>query len=134
MARLVVPTDFSPFAREALRYALRLARRAGDEVHLLHVYAPQGPELYDATPGELDEAEVSGQLGPLLETALEREAAAVGAEGELALAWRRGPEVSPAIGIPQVPDTTEAVFASFTSYWNIVLNPRFPTGTGEPSG
>ncbi|HIL57860.1 MAG TPA: universal stress protein, partial [Rhodothermales bacterium] len=40
MRRLVVPTDFSPFAAEALRYASALAERSGAEVHVLHVVSP----------------------------------------------------------------------------------------------
>ncbi len=35
--RLLVPVDFSPFSKHALRMAVRLARLCGAEIHLLHV-------------------------------------------------------------------------------------------------
>ncbi len=35
--RIVVPVDFSPFSKRALRAALRLGRICGAEVHLVHV-------------------------------------------------------------------------------------------------
>ncbi len=40
MHRLLVPTDFSDFAQEALRMALTLGQRTGAEVHLLHIVSP----------------------------------------------------------------------------------------------
>jgi universal stress protein A len=38
--KILVPTDFSPASRAALKAACELARGAGAEVTLLHVYAP----------------------------------------------------------------------------------------------
>lgn len=49
MHRLVVPTDFSEFAQEALRYAVALRRQTGAEVHLLHVASPSETTV---NPGE----------------------------------------------------------------------------------
>ena len=45
--RILAPTDFSPHAAQAVRYACRLAERLGAELHLLHVLAeivPTGPD------------------------------------------------------------------------------------------
>lgn len=38
MKRILVPTDFSPYAQNALNYAIRLAQAIGGELHLLHTY------------------------------------------------------------------------------------------------
>ena len=53
MRRILVPTDFSDFAQEALRYAVALRRRTGAEVHLLHVVSPTppAPEALDFETG-----------------------------------------------------------------------------------
>jgi nucleotide-binding universal stress UspA family protein len=40
MERILVPTDFSPTAEKALRYALQIATKSGGEVFLFHVYTP----------------------------------------------------------------------------------------------
>jgi nucleotide-binding universal stress UspA family protein len=45
---ILVPTDFSPAARRALKYAQPLARRCGARLTLLHVVAP---EEYEADYG-----------------------------------------------------------------------------------
>ncbi len=37
LGRLLVPVDFSPFSKHALRMGLRLARLCAAQVHLLHV-------------------------------------------------------------------------------------------------
>ena len=45
--KILAPTDFSPHAAKALRYACRLAERLGSELHLLHVLTeivPAGPD------------------------------------------------------------------------------------------
>ena len=44
------------------------------------------------------------------------------------------PDVSLDIGIPLAPETTDAVFASFTSYWNIALKLRLLFGVAVPLG
>ena len=57
IARILAPTDFSPHAEGALRYACGLAERLGSTLHLLHVLpdvVPVGPEpmLAPALPPE----------------------------------------------------------------------------------
>src|SRR4051794_31262709 len=44
------------------------------------------------------------------------------------------PEVSKKIGMPRARDTTEAVFASFISNWNIPLKSFLPLGAPVPVG
>ena len=48
--------------------------------------------------------------------------------------WYLFPDVILDIGIPFAPETTEAVFASFTSYWNICLNALLFVGVAAPFG
>jgi nucleotide-binding universal stress UspA family protein len=43
--RILVPVDFSPRSRQALRFAVAVARRRGAEIELLHVLAP--PSRWD---------------------------------------------------------------------------------------
>ena len=43
--RILVPTDFSPFADEAVRYAHGLAERCGAELHVLHVTDDEAERL-----------------------------------------------------------------------------------------
>ncbi len=38
MKKILFPTDFSKIADNAFRYALRIAKQAGAEIHVLHVY------------------------------------------------------------------------------------------------
>lgn len=40
MKKIIVPTDFSNYARQALKAAAAIAIRAGAEIHLVHVYEP----------------------------------------------------------------------------------------------
>jgi len=45
--KILAPTDFSPHAATAVRYACGLAERLGSELHLLHVLSevvPAGPD------------------------------------------------------------------------------------------
>jgi universal stress protein A len=45
--KILAPTDFSPHAENAVRYACGLAERLGAELHLLHVLSeivPTGPD------------------------------------------------------------------------------------------
>jgi len=45
--KMLAPTDFSPHAETAVRYACGLAERLGSELHLLHVLSevvPAGPD------------------------------------------------------------------------------------------
>jgi universal stress protein A len=45
--KMLAPTDFSPHAATAVRYACSLAERLGSELHLLHVLSevvPAGPD------------------------------------------------------------------------------------------
>ena len=45
--KILAPTDFSPHAETAVRYACGLAERLGSELHLLHVLSdvvPAGPD------------------------------------------------------------------------------------------
>lgn len=45
--KILAPTDFSPHAAKAVRYACRLAERLDSELHLLHVLSevvPAGPD------------------------------------------------------------------------------------------
>ena len=55
---ILAPTDFSPHAETALRYACRLAERLGAKLHLLHVLSevvvPVGPDpsLVSSLPAE----------------------------------------------------------------------------------
>ncbi|MDB5197620.1 MAG: hypothetical protein JWP88_1991 [Flaviaesturariibacter sp.] len=54
MPVIVVPTDFSPIAENAARYAAQLAKQTGAELHLVHFYGlPMGglqqPPLMDGT-------------------------------------------------------------------------------------
>lgn len=47
LKRFLVPTDFSPTAERAFRYALELASRTGGTVVLYHLYAPVEPGYID---------------------------------------------------------------------------------------
>lgn len=71
MNRLVVPTDFSDFAQEALRFAVALRRRTGAEVHLLHVESPELPLSPEALvpPPSLPRAEITAALRQQAEVA-----------------------------------------------------------------
>jgi nucleotide-binding universal stress UspA family protein len=52
--RILVPTDFSDYSKEAIKYACELAQRFGAELHLFHVVQPlrthvsYGPPIPDA--------------------------------------------------------------------------------------
>lgn len=84
MRCLVVPTDFSAFAQEALRYADAIRRQAGAEIHLLHVASPTEPA---SPPGEDATREAIRQAA---------EAAGV-AQGTLTSAIRTSYAIAPTI-------------------------------------
>lgn len=50
---ILVPLDGSAFGEHALPFALSLARRAGVQLHLVHVHMPPAPILADANDLEL---------------------------------------------------------------------------------
>jgi nucleotide-binding universal stress UspA family protein len=54
---ILVPTDFSPASRRALRYACNLADAFGASLHIIHVLdilvpPPGYPEIYGPPPGD----------------------------------------------------------------------------------
>lgn len=54
---ILVPTDFSPASKRALRYACSLADALGASLHIIHVLdilvpPPGYPEMYAALPGD----------------------------------------------------------------------------------
>ena len=52
ITRILVPTDFSPYADYAMRYAAALARALGAEVFILHVVPERDLHaMYDYPPG-----------------------------------------------------------------------------------
>lgn len=51
LARIMVATDFSPFADRALDYAVSLARRFGSRVYLTHVVTYEGHEVMEPDLG-----------------------------------------------------------------------------------
>lgn len=56
MKRILVPIDFSASSRAAFAHAVELARGAGGEVHVLHVYEPSayaGPAPLEVFPVSL---------------------------------------------------------------------------------
>jgi nucleotide-binding universal stress UspA family protein len=58
MKTILVPTDFTPAARNASEYAVLLARSVGAEIYLLHVYTEPmpvtvGPEPWSHTTSQL---------------------------------------------------------------------------------
>ena len=68
LKRILVPTDFSDFAGEALKYGVQLANQFGATLHLLHVvqdYQPLTPES-----GMVDWPEYLGALKRNAEEAL----------------------------------------------------------------
>jgi nucleotide-binding universal stress UspA family protein len=72
---ILAPTDFSPHAEQAVRYACRLAERLGATLHLLHVLSdvvPAGPDpmLAPVLPPEFyqeSEAQSLASLGRALD-------------------------------------------------------------------
>jgi nucleotide-binding universal stress UspA family protein len=62
ITRILVPTDFSPAADEALAYARTIADAFGASLHLLHVFedpyttAVYAPEVYSVVPPGFREA------------------------------------------------------------------------------
>ncbi len=43
MKKLLVPTDFSPNAKNALEYAIQIAQRTGAEIHIIHTFQALQP-------------------------------------------------------------------------------------------
>jgi nucleotide-binding universal stress UspA family protein len=73
--RILAPTDFSPHAEHALRYACALAERFGADLHVLHVVpeiAPVSPDpfLVPAMPHEFYQEE-EHRVAKSLETAVD---------------------------------------------------------------
>jgi nucleotide-binding universal stress UspA family protein len=73
LTRILVPTDFSAAADEALTYAKALAERLDASLHLLHVFtdpyavAAVTPEVYAPVPRELRERALEEVRERLLE-------------------------------------------------------------------
>lgn len=66
ITRILVPTDFSSAADNALRFALELAKKAGAQVHLLHAnFVPVGDAYFTASAFDdiMDSMEASAQEG-----------------------------------------------------------------------
>lgn len=96
--RILVPTDFSPTARQAFDLGLILARGLGAEIHLLHVLVfheddPHNPAHHFPAPasirrrlGELGESEMAELLG-----------SSAGSEVEVERVQRRGFDAASAI-------------------------------------
>ncbi len=61
---ILAPTDFSPFAEEALHYARALAQRFGAEIHLVHAL-----ERPQDVPWWLAEQEYQARRGTLVDEA-----------------------------------------------------------------
>jgi nucleotide-binding universal stress UspA family protein len=70
---ILAPTDFSPHAEQAVRYACRLAERLGSGLHLLHVLSdivPAGPDpmLAPVLPPEFYQESENQSLATLEKT------------------------------------------------------------------
>ncbi|MDT0630849.1 universal stress protein [Rubrivirga sp. S365] len=87
---LVVPTDLSAAAAEALRYALRMSRATGAPVHLLHVVAWPDAGRFEADSEALTAGEEEADEAARAQAALRAVVAEAGAEGEVVLAVRHG--------------------------------------------
>jgi nucleotide-binding universal stress UspA family protein len=70
LARILVPTDFSPDAEAALAYALELAQRFNASVHLLHVV--ENPLSAGVWSSEIYTAEIAGLQVNLVRDAEDR--------------------------------------------------------------
>lgn len=55
MKKILVPTDFSTHAENALNIALKLAAKFDAEVHIIHVIAPLRAQLLAPDPSQVDE-------------------------------------------------------------------------------
>src|SRR5205823_11554680 len=47
LKRILVPVDFSPLSKKAVRYATRLPQQFGAEMNLFHVVEPEIPPAFD---------------------------------------------------------------------------------------
>lgn len=47
LTRVLVPVDFSPLSKKALRYATRLAQQFRAELNIFHVVEPEVPPAFD---------------------------------------------------------------------------------------
>jgi len=47
LKKILVPVDFSPLSKKAVRYATRLAQQFGAELTLFHVVEPEIPPAFD---------------------------------------------------------------------------------------
>jgi nucleotide-binding universal stress UspA family protein len=54
MNKIIVPTDFSSFADQALLYAVELAKKSGGEVRLLHIMLTPDNTKIEATRGQVN--------------------------------------------------------------------------------
>lgn len=61
MKRLLIPTDFSPVANQALAFGIHLARKMKAEISVMHVFDHQLLET-DLLPFHIDEAMAKGEL------------------------------------------------------------------------
>jgi nucleotide-binding universal stress UspA family protein len=90
ITRILVPTDFSPHAESALRYALDLAPKFNAAVHLLHVV--EDPIAAGVWSSDIYTAEVEGLQVNLVRDAEQRLCASVPAGAAMVTCEvRRGP-------------------------------------------
>lgn len=73
--KILVPTDFSPASRNAVAYALRLARKLNCDITLLHVLEPSTPlttveRLTAAAFSKKEMANAQGALSGLVHSAI----------------------------------------------------------------
>ena len=94
---IVVATDFSPHADEALRYARRFVGE-DQPLHLFHDFAWTAPEPYGLTQGQLEDADKEGRLPEIVTQALQHAAERGKTDPQqLVLAQRRQLDIAPAI-------------------------------------
>lgn len=72
LERILVPTDFSEFSREALKYGCELANRFGATLHLLHVVQDFQPYVPEAGMMLVDPHEYLAALKKDAEAALKQ--------------------------------------------------------------
>jgi nucleotide-binding universal stress UspA family protein len=62
MAKILVPTDFSEYAGNALQVALELARALQAELHILHAVEPVSPSMGMNMPGTYPDFEINQEF------------------------------------------------------------------------
>ena len=127
-APVVVPTDFSPAAAEAGRYARRLAAATGAPLHLLHVlpWPDAGPFEADDLPGETAAQEEAAEADRALD-ALGRWAEGAGLAGAVVAVGRAS---APA---PEIARYAGEVMAGLVVVGTCGQRPR-PDALGAVSG